>query len=52
VASNCCQTVTEEDFALIQDALPILSGRLQHQVCYISALIQYIHLLLLLLLLQ
>lgn len=31
IASNCCQTVTEEDFALIQDALPILSGRLQHQ---------------------
>lgn len=32
IASNCCQTVTEGDFALIQDALPVVSGRLQHQV--------------------
>ena len=33
VAANCCQSVSEEDFGLVADAVPILTNRLQHQVC-------------------
>ncbi|KAL5476128.1 hypothetical protein EMCRGX_G026036 [Ephydatia muelleri] len=31
VAANCCQFVTEEDFSLVADAIPVLSSRLSTQ---------------------
>ena len=32
VAANCCHSIGVGDFHLVADSIPILSGRLQHQV--------------------
>ena len=32
VAANCCHSIGVGDFHLVADSVPILSGRLQHQV--------------------
>ena len=32
VTSNCCQTLTHDEFHYIRDHLALLSGRLSHQV--------------------
>lgn len=32
IAASCCQSVGEDDFPLVVDALPVLTGRLQQQV--------------------
>ncbi|XP_066267756.1 E3 ubiquitin-protein ligase TRIP12-like isoform X2 [Branchiostoma lanceolatum] len=31
IAANCCQTITPEEFHMVQGSLPLLSSRLQHQ---------------------
>lgn len=32
VAANCCHSIGVGDFNIVADSIPILSGRLQHQV--------------------
>ena len=32
VAANCCHSIGVGDFHLVADSIPVLSGRLQHQV--------------------
>ena len=32
VAANCCLSVSGDEYQLVADSVPILTGRLQHQV--------------------
>ena len=42
-AANCCQCANDGDLPCVMDALPVLAGRLQHQVGWDLLSVGYNH---------